>query len=169
MDTALGSFGTDSEEPPLRILGFKTKTPENWNHLWVLWWVVGSPALIVAAFHVSFAVWVVLAVVGFLVPELISLQRKDDALPPLTHTIRHYLPNWAAFPLINFALGSVGAHWLGLSSRQWGVGALMALLGWLTDHFIGTYARPDPHPFGNPDSEAPPTLQERARARKMPA
>ena len=51
----------------------------------------------------------------------------------------------------------MGAHWLGLSSRQWGVGAPMGLLGWLTDHFIGTYARPDPFPFRPRDQRAAPT------------
>jgi hypothetical protein len=28
------------------------------------------------------------------------------------------------------------------------------LLGWLTDHFIATYARPDPFPFTHPEQLA---------------
>jgi len=88
------------------------------------------------------------AVVGFLVPELISLIKRDDSLPPLTHTIRHFLPDWLAFPLIYFSLGAVGANWLGFSQPV-RIGALMGLLGWLTDHFTVTYARPDPFPFSN--------------------
>ena len=159
----------ENDQPPLRILGFKTKAPANWNRLWLAMWFLSAPAIIIAAFHVPFRVWVGLAIVGFGIPEAVSLQKGDDAFPPLTHTIRHFLPNWAAFSLINFSLGSVGAHWLGLSSRQWGIGALMGLLGWLTDHFIGTYARPDPHPFTG-DGKKIGTPPEEVRAkRKMPA
>ena len=82
--------------------GFTTHIPQHWNRWWILYWLLASPALIVSAFFLDFAVWVVLAVIGFLVPELISLVRKDDSLPPLTHTIRHFVPNWVAFPLIYF-------------------------------------------------------------------
>lgn len=152
-----------------RLLGFKTRAPANWNRLWVLMWFVSAPALIAAAFHVSLPVWIACAAVGFGVPEAVSLRKRDDGLPPLTHTIRHFIPNWAAFSLINFALGSVGAHWLGLNDRQWGVGVLMGLLGWLTDHFIGTYARPDPKPFGRSDGPVAAVLQETPGRAKMPA
>lgn len=154
---------------PLRFLGFKTTAPANWNRLWLLMWMVSAPGLIVVAFHVSLPIWIALAVLGFGVPEAISLLKKDDALPPLTHTIRHFLPNWVAFPLIYFSLGIVGAHWLGLEDRQWGLGVLMGLLGWLTDHFIGTYARPDPYPFREPDVQAPGALQEAPGMKKLPA
>lgn len=160
---------SSTEHPPRRVLGFKTRAPANWNRLWVRMWIVVTPALIVAAFHVPFTVWLAMAAVGFGLPETISLVRKDDAFPPLTHTIRHFLPNWAAFPLINFSLGSVGAHWLGLSTRQWGVGLLMGILGWLTDHFIGTYARPDPHPFEKLDPGAKRTMLVEPAPRRLPA
>ena len=127
-------------------LGFETEIPQNWNKGWVVMWLIVSPALIVSAFFVPFAVLVAAAVVGFLVPELISITKRNDSLPPLTHTIRHFLPNWVAFPLIYFSLGSVGAHWLDFP-RPLAVGALMGLLGWLTDHFTVTYAQPDPFPY----------------------
>jgi hypothetical protein len=51
-----------------------------------------------------------------------------------------------AFPLIYFSLGSVGAHWMNFG-RPVAIGALLGLLGWLTDHFIVTYAQPDPFPY----------------------
>lgn len=73
-------------------LGFNTK-PKNWNTAWITWWFISSPTLIVVAFHIDFLPWVGLAIVGFLVPELISILKRDDSLPPLTHTIRHFLPN----------------------------------------------------------------------------
>jgi hypothetical protein len=130
--------------------GFTRRKPAHWNGWWLLMWFVSAPSLVVSAFFVPFAVWIGLALVGFLLPEVVSLVKKDDSLPPLTHTIRHFLPNWVAFPLIYFSLGSVGAFWLDLD-RHFAVGALMGLLGWLTDHFTVTYAGSDPHPFRSED------------------
>ena len=124
------------------------RIPENWNRWWLLMWAVNAPVLVVSAFFVRFWLWVTAAAAGFLAPELVSLVKKDDSLPPLTHTIRHFLPDWLAFPLIYFSLGSVGANWLDFP-RPVRVGALMGLLGWLTDHFTVTYAQPDPYPFTN--------------------
>lgn len=113
--------------------------------------------------------WVVIGWLGatvalFGIPESTSLLRKDDSLPPLTHTIRHFLPNWFAFPLIYGLLGAIGGRWLGFEwLRYLGVGAMFGLLGWLSDHFTVTYARPDPFPFGTlqgaPGREPPPRIQ----------
>lgn len=128
--------------------GFTTRIPENWNTWWVAMWFVVAPTLVVSAFVLPFWAWIVAAGVGFLLPEMISLVRKRDSLPPLTHTIRHFLPGWAAFPLIYFSLGSVGANWLDFE-RPLAIGALMGLLGWLTDHFALTYAAPDPFPYSH--------------------
>jgi hypothetical protein len=170
MTAELRTAWPERDDPPLRALGFKTRPPANWNRLWLLMWLVSTVGLIVAAFHVPLAVWVALAAVGFGVPEGVSLVKKDDDLPPLTHTIRHFLPNSVAFTLINFALGSIGAHWLGFDDRKWGVGVLFGLLGWLTDHFIGTYARPDPHPFAAArEKKAADALQEEPGMTKLPA
>ena len=72
-------------------------------------------------------------------------REQDDSLPPLTHTIRHFLPNWVAFPLIYFLLGTIGAQWLGFQ-RPFHLGGLFALLGWLTNHLSVAYSRPDPFP-----------------------
>ena len=129
-------------------MGFRSRIPSNWNTLWVVMWLVTAPALIVSAFFVAFPIWIAAAAVGFALPEAISVHKKLDSLPPLTHTIRHFLPNQVAFPLIYFSLGSVGAHWLQFG-RTFAVGALLGVLGWLTDHFVVTYARPDPFPFSH--------------------
>ena len=143
-------------------LGFNKTIPENWNKLWLVMWAVTSPTLIVSAFHIEFRVWVVAALVGFLLPEMISLIKKQDSLPPLTHTIRHFLPNWVAFPLIYFSLGAVGANWLDFP-QPIRIGLLMGLLGWLTDHFTVTYAGSDPHPFSKREK------RPGARAPRLPA
>jgi hypothetical protein len=127
--------------------GFTRHKPANWSGWWIAMWAVAAPAVIVSAFFVDFWVWVVIALVGFLLPELVSL-KEQDSRPPLTHTIRHFLPNWLAFPLIYFSLGTVGAHWLDFDD-PWKVGLLMALLGWLTDHFTVTYAARDPFPYSH--------------------
>jgi len=135
----------------LRKLGFNGDVPDEWSRWWLTWWVLGTPAVIGSAFVLDFEEWLGVAVLGFLLPELISLLRRDDGLPPLTHFIRHFLPNWFAFPLIYGALGSVSAHWLGFAQPE-RIGAVMALLGWLTDHFSVTYASPDPGPHMQPES-----------------
>ncbi|HEX9374783.1 MAG TPA: hypothetical protein VGB19_00850 [Actinomycetota bacterium] len=137
----------------LSTLGITLQTPEHWNKWWILMWFVTGPGLIVLAFFIPFWAWVPAALVGFLLPEIISLVKEKDSLPPLTHTIRHYLKDFLAFPIIYFAVGAVGAHWLDFR-RWWAVGGLFALLGWLTDHFSVTYAHPDPFPFtGGPRVE----------------
>src|SRR5947199_6367492 len=43
--------------------GFTTHIPQHWNRWWILYWLLASPALIVSAFFLDFAVWVVLAVI----------------------------------------------------------------------------------------------------------
>jgi hypothetical protein len=137
--------------------GFHAKPPANWNKWWILLWGVSSVTLLTLAFLVPFWPWWLLsAAIGFGIPEAISLIKRDDSLPPLTHTIRHFLPDWLAFPLIYGFLGTIGATWIGFS-RAWRVGGLFALLGWLTDHFTQTYAQPDPFPFtGREPPEAKP-------------
>jgi hypothetical protein len=130
----------------LRRLGFTTEFPDNWSGWWVALWAITAPGLIVLAFHIPFVWWVAAALLLFLAPEIFSLVKQNDQYPPLTHTIRHFLPNWVAFPLIYFSLGIVGAHWLRFP-RALAIGLLIGLLGWLNDHFSVTYAHPDPYPF----------------------
>jgi len=142
--------------------GFSGNIPENWNKLWVWWWLLGSPAIVVSAFLLPFWAWIPTAVLGFLTPEIVSVVKKDDSLPPLTHTIRHFLPNWLAFPLIYGSLGSVGANWLDYP-RPLAIGALFGLLGWLTDHFSVTYAGPDPFPYSHRE------LLHGTQRRRLPA
>lgn len=112
-------------------------------------WAGVSIALLVAAFVLPFGLWTLCAVVGFGVPEAISLVKRDDGYPPLTHTIRHFLPSWLAFTFIYFMFGSIAATWLGFP-RPFHLGALFGLLGWLTEHFSATYDSPDPFPFSGP-------------------
>jgi len=131
----------------VEALGFSTNIPAQWNRWWLLMWAATSAVLLASAFFVPFwPTWTIAALVLFLIPELISVWKRDDGLPPLTHTIRHFLPNWIAFPLIYGLLGTIGSQWLGFA-RPFRVGALFALLGWLTDHFTVTFAHPDPFPF----------------------
>lgn len=126
--------------------GFNFHVPQRWNKLWLLMWLVFSVVLVTFAFLVPFwPTWLLGSIPLFLIPELISITKQDDSLPPLTHTIRHFLPNWLAFPLIYFLLGTIGAQWLAFQ-RPFHLGALFALLGWLTNHLTVSYARPDPFP-----------------------
>ena len=126
--------------------GFNLKVPRKWNKAWLLMWLFFTAGLITLAFFVPFwPSWLLSSIPLFFVPEIIGIIKKDDAYPPLTHTIRHFLPNWVAFPLIYFFVGSIGAEWLEFA-RPLHLGGLFALLGWLTDHFSVTYAGKDPYP-----------------------
>ena len=162
----------------LRDLGFHARPPTGWNARWVLMWGITAPTLLLLAFVLpvtwgSWWLWMVVALILFGIPEWIGVWKTHDDLPPLTYTIRHFLPNWLAFPLIYGLLGAIGARWLGFGyPRFWGVGAMFALLGWLTDHFTITYARPDPHlhrlgageevPVAGsaPETQPPPVIQQ---------
>lgn len=156
----------------LHDLGFHVRPREDWKGSWVVMWAVTTPILLVMAFVFPVTwgfwwLWVGAAVLLFGLPEWIGVRDPHDDRPPLTHTIRHFLPNWLAFPLIYGLLGAIGGRWLAIGyPRFWGVGAIFAPLGWLTDHFTVTYARPDPHPHllgvgeEAPVEEAPPVIQQ---------
>jgi hypothetical protein len=132
----------------MKPYGFRANVPQHWNKRWLLMWLINSLVLIASAFFLDVVPWTGMAAVLFFLPEAVSLIKKDDGLPPLTHAIRHFLPNYLAFPLIYGALGGAGAKWLGFE-RPAGIAALMALLGWLTDHFGVTYSQPDPYPYSH--------------------
>lgn len=128
------------------MMGFNASIPQGWNKWWLAMWFAFSVTLVVLAVNVSARAWAIASVPLFFVPEGISLLKRNDSLPPLTHTIRHFIPDYVAFPLIYGLLGCIGANWLGFP-RPLHIGGLFALLGWLTNHFAGSYAEPDPYPF----------------------
>lgn len=140
-------------------MGFRTDVPRNWNRWWLAMWGVVSIGLLAAALAglPFWPWWLLAAAIGFGVPELVSVLKEDDSLPPLTHTIRHFVPNWVAFPLIYFLLGTIGARWLEFP-RPFHLGALFGLLGWLTDHFAVTYTKPDPYPYSGEAAPEPKKL-----------
>lgn len=146
--------------------GFTTRVPEAWSRLWLLMWGVTSISLLALSFLLAFwPDWVIATLPLFFLPEGISLLRKDDRLPPLTHTIRHFVPNAVAFPLIYFFFGAISARALGFDyPRNLHVGGLFAILGWLTDHFAVTYAQDDPHPFSGVREARPETTDPRGMA-----
>ncbi len=132
--------------------GFHAK-PANWSWTWVAMWVV-TTAVWFTANLVADSWWIRIGsvVVLFGLPEAFSLSKRDDAYPPLTHTIRHFLPNWLAFPGIYGGVGAVATRWLGQNlDLAWRVAVVMAILGWLTDHFTQTYQGEDPYPFSETD------------------
>jgi hypothetical protein len=129
----------------------------DWHPLWQLMWVLTTPTWIAIAFCFSVTgtreLWFLPApavapaafFVLFLVPELLSIKTPNDAFPPLTHMIRGYVPDDAAFPAIYILIGSLGGRWFGLpSTRIVGLGFVVAMLGWLTIHFTMSYLNPNP-------------------------
>lgn len=131
-----------------------TDVPEPWSKMWLGIWFIVLVAVPVSAFFLTFYRWAAVAAIAFGLPEAISLLSGRDSLPPLTQTIRHFLPGWFAFTYIYFMLGSIGATWLRFAN-PFRVGAIVGLLGWLTEHFTATYANPDPMPGLAPLTESP--------------
>lgn len=105
-----------------------------WARWWIYLWAVVAVVLVVMAFVMPFKWWALATAIGFGIMESIGLLRRDDPYPSLTHVIRNYVPRWVAFPAIYGFTGSAGAVWLGFP-RPERLGALLALLGWLTSHF----------------------------------
>lgn len=131
--------------------GFHLKPDPEWSIWWLVMWVVTTPIWVAVAFIYPISEegrwWIAPTafLVLFLVPEIYSIRRRDDRYPPLTHTIRHFIPTDLAFPLIYFAVGAVGGRWFAFPvARFLGLGAMFAILGWLTIHFTLAYIGPDP-------------------------
>jgi hypothetical protein len=114
---------------------------------WALWfvalWGAVAVGLIVSLFFLPFRTWSWIAGVAFGSMEGIGLRGSHDPLPPLTQLIRRYVPRYLAFPAIYGLVGAAGAYWFRLPRPQW-IGALFAVLGWLSDHFTTTYSNPPP-------------------------
>lgn len=119
-------------------MGYLRETPGTWSRWWLLMWAVIVSCLLAAVPGLTVREWLSVATVAFGVPETFAVLRQSDPYPPLTHVIRHFLPQWAAFTLIYGAFGSIASHWLGFA-QPLRMGALFALLGWLTSHFETVY------------------------------
>jgi hypothetical protein len=127
-----------------------------WNPWWILAWYV------TAAGWISYGLWtadfsrgVLAFVVLFLPQELYAISKEDDAYPPLTHVVRNRFPSWFAFPLIFATVAAVSARWAALEWRAVGLITVpVAALGWLIEHFLATYAGPDPRRHGTEEGGA---------------
>jgi hypothetical protein len=105
---------------------------------WLYLWGVVALGLIALVFFLPFKWWALLAAAGFGTMESIGLHDSHDPYPPLTHVIRKYVPRWAAFTAIYGFAGAAGAVWFKVG-KPWRLGAMLALLGWLTTHFDVTF------------------------------
>jgi len=123
-----------------------TRNNDEWNPWWILGWYVTTITWVsYGLWSADFSQGALAFVVLFLPQELYALRRDDDAYPPLTHLIRNRFPSWFAFPLIFATIAAVSARWAGLDWESVGLITLpVAALGWLIEHFLATYAGPDP-------------------------
>jgi hypothetical protein len=121
-----------------------------WNPWWILGWYVTTIGWIAYGlwardFSQGFTAFVVL----FFPQELYAISKGNDAFPPLTHVVRNRFPSWLAFLLIFATVAAVSARWAALDWRPVGLITLpVAALGWLIEHFLATYAGPDPRRAG---------------------
>jgi hypothetical protein len=138
------------ELSPSRVLSGERNKAE-WNPWWILAWFVTT------SWWVGYGLWVrdfsrgATAFCALFFPqELYALRKDNDAFPPLTHVVRNRFPSWFAFPLIFATVAAVCARWAGLEWRPVGLITLpVAALGWLIEHFLATYAGPDPRRAGS--------------------
>jgi hypothetical protein len=122
-----------------------------WNPWWILGWYVTTIGWIVYGLWVrDFSRGFTAFVVLFLPQEMYAISKENDAFPPLTHVVRNRFPSWFAFPLIFATVAAVSARWAALEWRPVGLITLpVAALGWLIEHFLATYAGPDPRREGS--------------------
>lgn len=131
---------------------------DDWNPWWILGWYVTTIGWI------AYGLWardfwrgVPAFVVLFFPQEIYAIRKKDDAFPPLTHVVRNRFPSWLAFLLIFATVAAVSARWAGLEWRAVGLITLpVAALGWIIEHFLATYAGPDPRSKRTSSGDEPP-------------
>ena len=119
---------------------------DEWNPWWIFVWYVTTVWWVVYSLWVrDFSRGITAFVVLFFPQELYAISKENDAFPPLTHVVRTRFPSWLAFPLIFATVAAVSARWATLDWREVGLITLpVAALGWLIEHFLATYAGPDP-------------------------
>jgi len=120
-------------------MGYLSERPEVWRLWWLLMWLVVGTCLFGLAFILPFGRWVLATTLGFGLPEGFALLRRDDGYPPLTHVLRHFLPKWLTFAAVYGLIGTTGSYWFG-AKHPARMGALVALIGWLTAHFQTVYS-----------------------------
>jgi len=109
-----------------------------WARWWIAMWLVIGVGLVVTAIVMPFNVWSVLVLFAFGVPESVGLWTKGDKYPPLTQVIRRYAASGIAFAGIYGTFGVIAAYWFG-GPTPLRMGAMFAVLGWLTNHFANAY------------------------------
>lgn len=121
-----------------------------WNPWWILAWYLTSFSWVAYGLWArDFSRGISAFAVLFFPQELYAISKERDAFPPLTHVIRNRFRGWFAFPLIFATVAAVSARWAALEWRAVGLITLpVAALGWLIEHFLATYAGPDPRREG---------------------
>ena len=116
------------------------------NRWWIALWaanVAALTALLVAG--VSPLAWAAAFIVLFMLPEMVGLRKREDALPPLTYAVRRYSPRWipdavtwgvAAWMFAAWVLSGATLHPVFVSV------AIFGTAGWLTNHWDVTYDGP---------------------------
>jgi len=137
-----------SLSPARALSGARNKA--EWNPWWILGWYVTTIGWIVYGLWAGdFSRGLTAFLVLFVPQETYAIRKADDAFPPLTHVVRNRFPSWFAFPLIFATVAAVSARWAGLEWRLVGLITLpVTELGWLIEHFLATYAGPDPRREG---------------------
>lgn len=111
------------------------------NRWWVIMWAASVVALVaLVAYGASPGAWLAAAVFLFFIPEGVGLIRRGDGLPPLTMTVRRYVPRWAVLPAVWGIAALALVTWSPLP--RWGVVAIAVVAGWLTNHFDVTFDGP---------------------------
>jgi len=114
---------------------------ERLNPLYVALWIVNVGVLFgMAAAGVSPLTWGTAFLLLFLLPELVGLRSGSDALPPLTHVVRLWVPRWLTAIATLAGAGWLAVSWWSRVEHPLLLAVLVAgFYGWLHDHWDTVY------------------------------
>lgn len=120
------------------------------NKWWVVMWAISCAALLAMLYEgVTPEQWATSALILFLLPELLGLVHRGDSLPPLTYTVRRYVPRWVPVAITwgiaawMFYVWCIPVDGMTMAAHPLIVAiAIFGVAGWLTNHWDVTYDGP---------------------------
>lgn len=121
----------------LRALG------THFNPFWTGMWAASTVALVaLLIMGVTPAVFLTAVFALFFVPEMIGIRKRGDSLPPLTYTIRRFVPRWCVDTVVYGLAAWAAISWWPRPHHVLITVAIVAIVGWLGNHFDVTYDGP---------------------------
>lgn len=108
---------------------------------YVAMWVINVAVLLgLFAYGVTPTEWSSAALALFLAPELVGLRSNIDALPPLTHVVRLWVPRWLTYTVTGATGAWMAVAWWGKAVHPLIVEVVIAgTVFWLVEHWREAY------------------------------